>query len=485
MKKRTFLLLFLACLLGQARAQQKKLALIVGNSTYENGALLANPLNDVMAMDAVLQQLGFVTMRYENVGLNELKKAIDQFGKQLQQYDVGLFYYAGHGLQHKGMNYLVPVDADLHMPQLVEFDCVPVDRVLAFMEHSNTSVNLIILDACRNNPFERSWYRTTEGNGLAFMNAPSGSLIAYATAPGSVASDGVGKNGLYTSMLLKHMVIPNLTVEQVFKRVRAEIEEVSRKKQIPWESTSLKGDFYFNPDSLLTAQMQSEEDERKQNITREIQHTRRHTVRMQVEVPVQFGIGYGLNLSRNIVLDVQAGRMGQPNSVMMLNMMGSFGNDKLTLMIRNAFTSGNVYEAGFSYHFRNYYVGAFAQGIFMKGAVATSHVEQNFDTDVSLLPVKEGRTDETPQSVDIASDLIQGGLMFGRIVHLKNHNWQVRLEFALSKNFASSSTIYSADRDLSTLQAEVDSQLDQWYHRFGYVPSLSIGMAHTFGKTLK
>lgn len=127
----------------------------------------------------------------------------------------------------------------------MEYDCVQADRVLAVMEASGAKVNIMILDACRNNPFERSWTRAASGRGLAYMNAPGGTLIAYATAPGSTASDGSGKNGLYTSAILESIKIPNLTILQMFQNVRSIVSQKSNKQQYPWESTSLTGDFYF------------------------------------------------------------------------------------------------------------------------------------------------------------------------------------------------------------------------------------------------
>jgi uncharacterized caspase-like protein len=174
-----------------------------------------------------------------------MKKAMDEFGEKLKGYDVGLFFYAGHGIQSKGYNYLIPVDANLKSEAQVEYDCVQADRILALMEASGTKVNIIILDACRNNPFERSWTRSASGRGLAFMSAPRGSLIAYATAPGSTASDGSGKNGLYTSAILESIKIPNLNILQIFQNVRSLVSDQSQGQQIPWESTSLTGDFYF------------------------------------------------------------------------------------------------------------------------------------------------------------------------------------------------------------------------------------------------
>lgn len=242
-----FILLFLFCS-DAAKAQDyfKKLALVIGNATYQHGGELKNPVNDARTMAETLQQLGFEVMLHENVSQNQMKHAINGYGIKLRGYDVGLFYYAGHGIQYKGNNYMIPVEADLEAAEQIEFDCVAADRVLAYMEAASTKVNLIIMDACRNNPFERSWHRSGTGNGLAMMDAPKGTLIAYATAPGKVASDGEGSNGLYTSALLKYLKDPDLNVEQIFKKVRTEVAEKSFGAQVPWETTSLTGeDFFF------------------------------------------------------------------------------------------------------------------------------------------------------------------------------------------------------------------------------------------------
>lgn len=234
-----------------AQIYQKRLALVIGNSSYQNGGSLPNPVNDANAIALSLQSVGFEVMKYQNVTQKEMKMAINAFGQKLKGYEVGLFYYAGHGIQNKGMNYMIPVEADLQTEEQIEFDCVAADRVLAFMDASQAKVNVIIMDACRNNPFERSWHRSANGNGLAMMDAPTGSLIAYATAPGRVASDGEGSNGLYTSALLKHLGDPKLTIEQVFKKVRTEVTEKSGGAQVPWETTSLTGDdFYFASDNI-------------------------------------------------------------------------------------------------------------------------------------------------------------------------------------------------------------------------------------------
>lgn len=224
---------------------EKKLALLVGNATYQKSPL-KNPVNDARSMEIALKELGFDVMKYENLDQNGLKRAMDDFGQKLKTYQVGLFFYAGHGLQVKGNNYLVPVNANIQEETDVELECVDAGRLLTRMETAGSRVNIVIMDACRDNPFERSWSRSTKGNGLASMDAPIGSIVCYSTAPGKTASDGSGTNGLYTQELLKHLKTPNLTLEEVFKRVRIGVITESNKQQLPWESSSLTGDFYFN-----------------------------------------------------------------------------------------------------------------------------------------------------------------------------------------------------------------------------------------------
>lgn len=226
---------------------QTRIALVIGNGDYKNAGSLANPLNDAEDMAGILGKLGFEVTLVKNADLVMLKSVIDDFGIKLSNYDIGLFYYAGHGLQSKGFNYFIPVDAELKTEAQVEFNCVRTDRLLSLMEAATNSTNIIILDACRNNPFERSWSRSATGGGLAFMDAPSGSLIAYATSPGRTASDGYGRNGLYTSALLQFIKEPGLSIEQMFKKVRETVSEKSEEAQVPWESTSLVGNFYFVP----------------------------------------------------------------------------------------------------------------------------------------------------------------------------------------------------------------------------------------------
>ena len=228
-----------------AAAEQKRLALVIGNGIYTYGGVLANPENDANDISSRLQGLGFDVMVFNNLGLSDFKKAIDDFGLRLAGYDIGLFYYAGHGIQVKGNNYLIPVDANLRTENDVEYDCVNAGRLLAKMEDAGSTTNIIILDACRDNPFERSWRRATHGMGLAFMTAPAGSLISYATSPGATASDGSGRNGLFTSALLNYIDEPGLSILEMFQKVRTYVRENSGGEQVPWESTSLEGNFYM------------------------------------------------------------------------------------------------------------------------------------------------------------------------------------------------------------------------------------------------
>ena len=226
-----------------ARNSGKRLALVIGNAGYKS-APLRNPVNDARAMTVTLRGLGFEVIALENANQSHMKRAIDEFGKKLrQQGGVGLFYYSGHGMQVKGRNYMIPVGAKVAGEADVEYEAVDAGRVLAKMDTAGNGMNIVILDACRNNPFARSF--RAANNGLATMDAPSGTLIAYATAPGKVAADGDGRNGLYTEQLIRYMKQPGLTLESVFKKVRSIVRRKSGGRQIPWEASSLEGEFFF------------------------------------------------------------------------------------------------------------------------------------------------------------------------------------------------------------------------------------------------
>jgi uncharacterized caspase-like protein len=219
-----------------------RVALVIGNGAYKD-APLPNALHDAADMAGALQASGFTVIRRDNASLRDMQLALREFGDKLGRGSVGLFYFAGHGVQVRGRNYLVPVDADIAREDEVSFSALDLAAVLEKMDTARNPLNLVILDACRNNPFATRFQLAAPG--LAQIDAPAGTLIAFATAPGSVAADGAGRNGLYTHHLLREMARPGAPIEEVFKGVRAGVRKDSAGKQVPWESTSLEAGFAF------------------------------------------------------------------------------------------------------------------------------------------------------------------------------------------------------------------------------------------------
>ncbi len=229
---------------------ERRVALVIGNSAYRTSPL-RNPVRDARAMAKVLSETGFSVTLIEDGSQTGMRRAIRSFGDELARGGAGLFFYAGHGMQVQGKNYLIPVNADIEREDEIEDQAVDANLVLSKMDTARNSLNIMILDACRNNPFQRS-FRSGQ-RGLAQMDAPSGTLISFATAPGSVASDGEGENGLFTKHLLAAIRQPGLPIEQLFKQVRIGVSRETRDRQIPWESSSLKGDFFFLPPDPASA----------------------------------------------------------------------------------------------------------------------------------------------------------------------------------------------------------------------------------------
>jgi uncharacterized caspase-like protein len=243
-----------------APAGERRIALVIGNSSYKTSPL-RNPVKDARAMAKGLAATGFKVTVVEDASETAMRRAIRAFGDELLAGGVGLFYYAGHGMQVRGRNYLIPVNADIEREDEVEDQAVDANLVLGKMDSAKNSLNLMILDACRNNPFARAF--RSSARGLAQMDAPSGTLVAFATAPGSVASDGDGDNGLYTKHLLANMTRPGLPIEQVFKEVRIGVGRDTGDRQVPWESSSLRGNFFFiAPDPSLSEEARKRELER-------------------------------------------------------------------------------------------------------------------------------------------------------------------------------------------------------------------------------
>lgn len=232
-------------------ASPDRIALVVGNAAYKF-APLENPKNDANGMAELLVKAGFTVDRQLDTNFEQLQAAVARFGQAIKdpQVKFGLFYYAGHGLQQDWRNYLVPISAHIRSAADVPKQTVDVSQLLRYMEQAQGRNFLIILDACRDDPFAGTFRPPAKG--LSQFDAPVGSLLAYATAPGNVAQDGDGKNGLYTSYLLREFAVQGARIEDAFKRVRLSVRLASNGQQIPWESTSLEDDLYLFPHQTRT-----------------------------------------------------------------------------------------------------------------------------------------------------------------------------------------------------------------------------------------
>jgi uncharacterized caspase-like protein len=240
-----------AWLLAAASAlAEDRVALLIGNNQYASTPL-RNATNDAKDLSEALKELGFKVIVRENASRRDMIEAIREFGQSLEGASTALFFYAGHAMQFKDRNYLIPIDAAMGSEEDVTFFSVEIGQIFDRMDRARTRFNFIILDACRDNPFAASFKTTSQG--LAQMSSPSGTLIAYATAPGSVAADGYGRNGIYTKHILQNIRVPDLPVEIMFKRVREGVERETRRLQTPWDSSSLKGDFAFNASAARAA----------------------------------------------------------------------------------------------------------------------------------------------------------------------------------------------------------------------------------------
>lgn len=220
---------------------EKRLALVIGNGNYAHGSTLPNALNDATDMAAALTKVGFEVIVHKNTDRATMQRVINEFGTKLKGYQTGLVYYAGHGIEMNEQQFLVPADANPTKAADVGAMCVLTNQLIASMALAKARTNIIVLDADRTNPFSDTLRRNSGG----YVETPIGFIVAHATSPGQVAIEGTGRNGLYTSALLKAMVIPNQTLVQIFTHVRADVLQRSQNKQMPWESTSLTEDFYL------------------------------------------------------------------------------------------------------------------------------------------------------------------------------------------------------------------------------------------------
>jgi formylglycine-generating enzyme required for sulfatase activity len=247
---RIFLLLFILAIIYPSplqAASEQRIALVIGNGAYSSSPL-KNPVNDATDLAAALKRTGFTVTLKKNANLQEMVESIEDFGNSLKRGGVGLFYYAGHGVQVSSVNYLLPINARINKESDVRFQAVDAGRILAEMENANNGLNIVILDACRDNPFGKSFRSASRGLAIV-ANAPSGTFISYSTGAGQVARDGDGRNSPYTSALLENIAKPGLTINKVFMNVRSKVKKETG--QVPWELSSLEGDFFFARGSMV------------------------------------------------------------------------------------------------------------------------------------------------------------------------------------------------------------------------------------------
>jgi len=232
---------------------EQRVALVIGNSNYQSVAPLPNPDNDAQSMAQFLNSAGFEVVEATDLTQNDMIKVVQDFSSRVAAHGpntVAMIYYAGHGVQLAGENYLVPVDARISSPADLANNSVRLVDVMATLEAIPSRMRIVVLDACRNNPFPTI---NDAGRGLAIVDAPNGSIVGYSTAPGSEALDGAGGHSPYTSAFLQLAREPNLPIEQLFKRIRLEVNHSTDGQQTPWESSSLTSEFYFFGDTAVAA----------------------------------------------------------------------------------------------------------------------------------------------------------------------------------------------------------------------------------------
>lgn len=249
-----FAVLSLVLLLTQSAAAEKRVALVIGNSAYANAPALANPVNDAADMARALTRVGFEVVLGLDLDKAHLDEKIRDFARKVEGADVALLFYAGHGLQVAGQNYLVPVDARLGRERDLDFETVNADFIIRQMElDRDAKTNIVFLDACRDNPLMRNLARSmgtrsaSLARGLAPLDTGVGTFIAYSTQPGNVALDGEERNSPFTAALVRHLAEPSTDLAAVMIGVRKDVLKQTGGRQVPWDHSALTGAFYFNP----------------------------------------------------------------------------------------------------------------------------------------------------------------------------------------------------------------------------------------------
>ena len=248
--------IFLFLTVTEVFAVQERHALIIGNADYDKSiGALKNPGNDAASMTRSLQQKGFDVTFLKNAGKRQMEQEFRAFARKLRTDAVGLFFFAGHAIEVDGENYLIPIGAHIEDEVDAKYEAVSVARLLDNMDSAGNGLNLVILDACRNNPFSRRFRSASRG--LRMMSPPSGTMILYATEPGNVAADGEGNNGVFTHHLLRSIEKSGLSVEEAFKQTALAVKQETRGKQIPWYEGIILGQFSFVPSRQVSVVQQS------------------------------------------------------------------------------------------------------------------------------------------------------------------------------------------------------------------------------------
>ena len=228
-----------------AKSMKDRVALVVGNNNYEGNNVLKTPINDADDVSDNLSRLGFKVIKLIDGTQQQMERAIVEFGDKLKNADVGLFYYAGHGIQYQGENYLIPVNSSFNQAFELKYRTIPVSYLLDCMRNAKCKLNIVVLDACRDNPYLGN--RSSGERGLAVVqNLPESSMLVYSTAPGSTATDGHFRNSPFASALIRNLQVPRQEIHRLFDSIGTEVASSTSGAQRPWISTDYYGVFYFS-----------------------------------------------------------------------------------------------------------------------------------------------------------------------------------------------------------------------------------------------
>ncbi|WP_348946298.1 caspase family protein [Chitinibacter sp. FCG-7] len=299
---------------------EPRTALVIGNSRYAKFPL-PNAANDGKAMADKLRKLGFEVIYRENASRNEMLQAIREYGDRLEsKKGVGLVFFAGHGIQSHGENYLLPVDVELKFEEDLPLQSVPANAIIDKMGEAENRLNILIMDACRDAPLAKR--SRSAQSGLAKMDAPSGTLIAFSTAPGQTAADGNGTHSPYTEQLLATMSKPGLKIEDVFKLVRGQVRKMTQGSQTPWENTSLEGDFYFVEGSQGQVNVIVQAPSEPKSSTNSVVTDKAQTLRAAELFPLFDGVVSAADLEQGIRLESRSRSVFQQASMLAIQSKG-------------------------------------------------------------------------------------------------------------------------------------------------------------------